>query len=271
VMLEAVDARHRPVPPGQLSHTTLLTNLANHVQPLIRFDIGDRIVLPGTGCPCGSALPVVQVQGRRDDTLVVRGRSGQPVTLLPLALTTVLEEEAGAFDFQLRQTAPDALRLSLGPTAARSAHARAGCISAPPCWRVCRWGAAASSSASWRGQVAAEGSVHDLMKAVVYTRYGSPEVLEIRQVAKPEPQAGEVLVRVHATTVSQTDCGMLRPRPWFVRFFAGLLRPRRTVLGMDFAGVVEALGAGVTSFKPQDPGLWRVGRHRHGAASACAS
>ena len=73
------------------------------------------------------------------------------------------------------------------------------------------------------------------MKAVINVRYGSPDVLEIRQVPKPEPKAGEVLIRVHATTVSRTDCGMLRPHPFFVRFVAGLRRPKRTILGMDFA------------------------------------
>ena len=90
------------------------------------------------------------------------------------------------------------------------------------------------------------------MKAAVSARYGSPDVLEIRQVHKPEPKAGEVLIRVHATTVSRTDCGMRRPHPQFVRLFAGLLRPRRTILGMDFAGVVEAVGEGVASFNPGD-------------------
>ena len=90
------------------------------------------------------------------------------------------------------------------------------------------------------------------MKAVINARWGSPDVLEIRQVPKPEPKAGEVLIRVHATTVSRTDCGMLRPHPFFVRFFAGLRRPKRTILGMDFAGEVEAVGTGVTSFKPGD-------------------
>ena len=90
------------------------------------------------------------------------------------------------------------------------------------------------------------------MKAVVNTRYGSPDVLEIREVPKPEPRAGEVLIRVHATTVSRTDCGALRAHPFFVRFFTGLRRPKRTILGMDFAGEVEAVGAGVTSFTPGD-------------------
>lgn len=63
---------------------------------------------------------------------------------------------------------------------------------------------------------------------------------------------GEVLIKVHATTVSRTDCGMLRPHPFLVRFVAGLLRPKRTTLGMDFAGEVEAVGAVVTAFKPGD-------------------
>ena len=125
VILEAVDAHLRPVPAGRLSHTTLLTNLANHLQPLIRFDIGDRIVLGHESCPCGSALPVVQVQGRCDDMLVVPGRDGGPVTLLPLALSTVLEDEAGLFDFQLRQTGARELLLLLGPGAAQTPDARA--------------------------------------------------------------------------------------------------------------------------------------------------
>jgi NADPH:quinone reductase-like Zn-dependent oxidoreductase len=88
------------------------------------------------------------------------------------------------------------------------------------------------------------------MKAAVTPRYGSPDVLEIRQVPKPEPKAGEILIRVHATTVSRTDSGILRARPFFVRFFTGLRRPKCTILGMDFAGEVEAVGAGVTSLTP---------------------
>jgi phenylacetate-coenzyme A ligase PaaK-like adenylate-forming protein len=127
VILEAVDAQYRPVPAGRLSHTTLLTNLANHLQPLIRFDIGDRIALGGERCPCGSALPVVQVQGRCDDMLEVAGRDGAPVTLLPLALSTVLEDEAGVFDFQLRQTGTRDLQLLMGPGVPDTATAQARC------------------------------------------------------------------------------------------------------------------------------------------------
>jgi phenylacetate-CoA ligase len=127
VILEPVDADQRPVPLGQVSHTTLLTNLANHVQPLVRVDIGDRIALHADRCDCGSALPVVEVQGRRDDVLVVPGRDGRPVTLLPLALTTLLEDEAGVFDFQLQQLDAGDWRLTLGPGAPRSRMARERC------------------------------------------------------------------------------------------------------------------------------------------------
>lgn len=86
------------------------------------------------------------------------------------------------------------------------------------------------------------------MKAAVNIRYGPPDVVEVREVPKPEPRAGDVLVKVRATTVGRTDCGALRAHPAFTRLFTGLLRPKRTVLGMDFAGEVEAVGAGVGSF-----------------------
>src|SRR5947208_16666306 len=89
------------------------------------------------------------------------------------------------------------------------------------------------------------------MKAAVITRYGSPDVIKILDTPKPAPGAGEVLIRVHATTVSRTDCGELRPRI-IGRLIYGLRRPRRTIFGMDFAGVVEAVGAEVMSLKPGD-------------------
>jgi NADPH:quinone reductase-like Zn-dependent oxidoreductase len=90
------------------------------------------------------------------------------------------------------------------------------------------------------------------MKAAVNTRYGSPDVVEILDVAKPQALPGEVLVKVHATTVSRTDCGSLRAHPFFARAFTGLWRPKRTILGMDFAGEVETVGAGVRLFAPGD-------------------
>jgi len=88
------------------------------------------------------------------------------------------------------------------------------------------------------------------MKAAVNDRYGSPDVLAIRDLPKPEPKAGEILVKIHATTVGRTDSCALRAHPFFVRPYAGLLRPKRTVLGLDLAGTVEAVGKGVTKFTP---------------------
>ena len=90
------------------------------------------------------------------------------------------------------------------------------------------------------------------MKAAVNTRYGSPDVVEIRELPSPAPAPDEVLVRVHASTVSRTDCGYLRAHPFFMRALTGLRRPRQTILGMDFAGEVEAVGAAVRSFAPRD-------------------
>src|SRR5437016_3381124 len=112
------------------------------------------------------------------------------------------------------------------------------------------------------------------MKAAVITRYGSPDVVKIREVPKPAPGPGEVLVRVHATTVNRTDSGQLRPHPTvkpkllaalFTRLMFGLLRPRRTIFGMDFAGEVEAVGAGVTSFEPGDRVFGMCPSRRNGA------
>ena len=90
------------------------------------------------------------------------------------------------------------------------------------------------------------------MKAAVHTRYGPPDVVRISDVEKPTVKDHEVLVKVHATTVNRTDCGFRAAKPFIVRFFTGLLRPRVTVLGSEFAGVVEAVGSGVTSFTAGD-------------------
>lgn len=122
-ILEPVDEHARPVPAGVTGHTTLLTNLANHLQPLIRYDLGDRVTMHARPCGCGSPLPVIDVQGRCDDMLMLRGSSGQRVHLSPLALTTVIEDDAGVFDFQLTQTASDVLRLSVGGDAAAALRA----------------------------------------------------------------------------------------------------------------------------------------------------
>lgn len=86
------------------------------------------------------------------------------------------------------------------------------------------------------------------MKAVINERYGTPDVLHIREIPVPEPGTGEILVKVHATTVGRTDACALRAHPFFVRPYTGMLRPRQTVLGLDFAGTIESTGKGVTKF-----------------------
>jgi NADPH:quinone reductase-like Zn-dependent oxidoreductase len=90
------------------------------------------------------------------------------------------------------------------------------------------------------------------MRAAVRTTYGPPEVVHIEEIPKPEPGAGEVLVRVHSTTVNRTDRGFRSGKPFLVRFFAGLIRPKARVLGTEFAGVVDTVGRGVASFAPGD-------------------
>ena len=90
------------------------------------------------------------------------------------------------------------------------------------------------------------------MKAAVCTRYGPPEVVVISDVDKPAAGDSGLLVKVHATTVNRTDCAYRAARPFFMRFLTGLIRPRSTVLGTEFAGVVEAVGSGVTSFGAGD-------------------
>jgi NADPH:quinone reductase-like Zn-dependent oxidoreductase len=90
------------------------------------------------------------------------------------------------------------------------------------------------------------------MKAAVRAGYGPPEVVRIAEIDAPTPGDREVLVRVHATTVNRTDCGFRAGHPWIVRFFSGLTKPRVAVLGTEFAGVVDAIGRGVTSFAVGD-------------------
>jgi len=90
------------------------------------------------------------------------------------------------------------------------------------------------------------------MRAVVHDRYGPPEVLSIRELEDPVPQPHEVLVRVRATTVTRSDCGFRAADPFFSRVFTGLRAPKRKVVGMELAGVVEAVGDEVTEFSPGD-------------------
>lgn len=113
VILEGIDAHGRAVPAGEFSATTLLTHLANHVQPLLRYELTDRIRFDPEPCPCGSAFPVIEVQGRADDVLALPAIRGGAVLLLPLVLETVIEESTGITQFQLLHRPDGALELRL--------------------------------------------------------------------------------------------------------------------------------------------------------------
>lgn len=89
------------------------------------------------------------------------------------------------------------------------------------------------------------------MRAVVHTRYGTPDVLRVVELPRPEPGPGEVLVRLRAVSLNGSDWETLTGRPLYARL-AGVFRPRRHILGSDIAGQVEAVGAGVTGFAPGD-------------------
>jgi NADPH:quinone reductase-like Zn-dependent oxidoreductase len=90
------------------------------------------------------------------------------------------------------------------------------------------------------------------MRAVVHDRYGPPEVLRVGEVPRPVPKDDEVLVRVHASSVTRSDCGFRAADPFFSRVFIGLLRPKRRIIGMELAGEVVAVGAAVTEFAVGD-------------------
>jgi NADPH:quinone reductase-like Zn-dependent oxidoreductase len=90
------------------------------------------------------------------------------------------------------------------------------------------------------------------MKAVVYTKYGLPDVLHLKDVPKPVPGENEVLIKVHAATVNRTDCAIVRSKPFFMRLFTGILGPRKQIPGSEFAGEIESIGANVTHFHVGD-------------------
>lgn len=107
-LLEPIDRAGRPVPAGVLSYSVLLTNLANFVQPIIRYELGDSVRIGAGPCRCGSPLPTVSIEGRTDEILRLEGPAGT-VVLLPMALGTVVEETPGVHRFQVLQTGPASL------------------------------------------------------------------------------------------------------------------------------------------------------------------
>ena len=114
---------------------------------------------------------------------------------------------------------------------------------------------------------------HLRMKAAYCDRYGPPEAIQIREVERPTPSADQVLVRVRAASVNRADLDGLKPKPGFMRLFMGLRAPRRHEVGIDAAGVVEAVGPGVTRFKPGDEvmtDLFAAGRFGAFAEYVCA-
>lgn len=115
-ILEPVDDHDQPVPPGELSHGALVTNLANRVQPIIRYQIGDQIAVSSEICSCGSVFPVIDVIGRTDDTLVLATPQGRTIRILPLAIATVAEETPGIAACQLIQSGRATLTVRFSAT-----------------------------------------------------------------------------------------------------------------------------------------------------------
>jgi phenylacetate-coenzyme A ligase PaaK-like adenylate-forming protein len=112
-ILEPVDEHDNPVPPGQLSHGVLVTNLANWIQPTIRYQMGDRVAISPESCSCGSPFPQIRVIGRTDDVLLFPTPEGGQIRILPLAISTVAEETPGVASCQLIQRGPLKLTVRL--------------------------------------------------------------------------------------------------------------------------------------------------------------
>jgi phenylacetate-CoA ligase len=111
VVCEPVDADYRPVPPGKRSHTLLLSNLANRVQPVLRYDLGVSVLQRPDPCPCGNPLPAIRVQGRAAEVLTFSTEQGERVSIPPLAFE--VDHIPGIERVQVVQTSPSSLRVRL--------------------------------------------------------------------------------------------------------------------------------------------------------------
>src|SRR5215211_7517465 len=107
------------------------------------------------------------------------------------------------------------------------------------------------------------------MKAVVYHKYGSPDVLELTEVEKPTPKDDEVLLKVHAASVNPADWHLLRGKPYIARLQFGLRKPKYRVLGCDVVGQVEAVGKNVTMLQPLSEVFGSPFMHGLGAFAEC--
>ena len=94
--------------------------------------------------------------------------------------------------------------------------------------------------------------MEEVMKAIVLTKYGSPDVLQFKEVAKPIPKDDEVLIEVHAASVNDWDWALVRGKPFMIRLLCGLLKPNVNIPGVDIAGQVEAVDRNVNKFQPGD-------------------
>ncbi|MET7358468.1 phenylacetate--CoA ligase family protein [Streptomyces sp. NPDC005562] len=112
-VLEPVDADLRPTPAGEFSRTVLISNLANRVQPFLRYDLGDSVMVRPDPCPCGATSPAIRVQGRAGDILSFPSGRGDDVRLAPLAFSSLFDRMPGVELFQIEQTEPSTLRVRM--------------------------------------------------------------------------------------------------------------------------------------------------------------